>query len=69
MNWLKDGMSLDSSSGKFLFSSCVRDDSREVVSTLTIANLVMSDRGNYTCSVSNAFGRDSASAYLNVQGV
>ena len=69
VNWLKDGVRLNSFSGKFLLASRVGDDSREVVSTLTIVNLVMSDKGNYTCSVSNSFGRDSASAHLEVQGV
>ena len=68
VNWLKDGMSLNSSSGKYLFGSRVGDDSREVVSTLTVVNLAMSDSRNYTCSVKNSFGNDLASAHLEVQG-
>ena len=69
MEWLKDGIALDSFPGKYLFGNRVGDDSREVVSTLMVINLAMSDSGNYICSVKNSFGTDSASAHLEVQGM
>lgn len=67
VQWLMGDTPLDKSSGKYLFGSHIGADNREVVSTLTVVNLVMRDSGSYKCSVSNSFGDESASAHLEVQ--
>ena len=43
-------------------------ETSDMFSTLTIKSIARSDAGNYTCSVSNAFGTASQSVVLAVKG-
>ena len=43
--------------------------SNGTLSRLTVVGVTGSDEGEYNCSVSNRFGPDSTSAYVNIQGI
>lgn len=57
--WYKDGKVIKDAGNIKTFDK---------ISSLSIDPVVKSSSGNYTCSVSNAFGKNSYSAILKVKG-
>ncbi|RWS20219.1 Down syndrome cell adhesion molecule-like protein Dscam2, partial [Leptotrombidium deliense] len=58
-SWSKDGKSIDKTNSR------IKTD--ELISTLTVDEVTSSDSGNYTCTVRNAFGKDTQTVTLLVK--
>lgn len=67
--WFKDGEELGGQSSTLLHSARFQVDTKQVFSHLMLHDLVPSDSGNYSCTVSNDFGLHTQWSVLQVKGL
>ena len=71
VTWLKNDyvINVTENAQNYSLSNNSSSSGLSLSSYLTIHNVTMADTANYTCTVTNIYGTQSATAYLEVQGM